>query len=390
MKIAILTYYESSDNYGQILQCFALQQYLLNLGHDAYLVKYSPKEEHPSKQKRIFNILKKIINITYIKKYIASKRLQREELELKSRNEKLNSQREFELFRKKYIKSTDNIYHSIDELKNNPPDADIYVCGSDQVWRDSLKQDNVAGWYLQFGKKDVQRISYAASIGRNIAKDEEEIFIRYLSAFDAISLREKKARDYCKTIGFHNAELVCDPTILLTSDYYQKNLKTKAILKEKPYVFFYILNIVSKDEFPWDVINQQIHNRGWEIKSVCSSGYYQARNIIPETDNILATVPEWIELIQNAEFIITSSFHGAVFSILFHKPFIVLPLKGDHADANDRIKSLLNELDLNSQLCFNGEDIIKAFDFSIDWDSVEDKIALLRQSGEKFIERNFV
>lgn len=388
MKIAILTYWESSDNYGQILQCFALQKYLNTLGHEVYLVKYSPSDGKSSAPILLTDIIKKIMSITHIRKYISARQFQKEELKLKEKNEELNTKREFELFRNQYIKLSETVYFSIDDLRDNPPDADMYICGSDQVWRDSVRQKNVAGWYLQFGKEEVLRISYAASIGRQILKDEEGIFKRYLSTFNAISLREKKSRDYCSRIGFTNAELVCDPTILLTNDYYRETLKIKTKTEELPYAFFYTLNILSKDDFPWEVVKQELQYRNWSIKSVVSSGYYQARSIIPETENILATVTEWIELIQNAEIIITSSFHGVVFSILFHKPFIALPLKGDHADANERIKSLLVDLNLISLFCFNDEEITRAFNYTINWDSVEYKLECLRKSGEAFIERN--
>lgn len=388
MKIAILTYWESSDNYGQILQCFALQRYLIDCGYDTYLVKYSPREQQVSIFRKIGQGFKRIIGLSQIKKYVALKKFQKEEYQLRTINEKQNVYRDFSNFRNHYIRSTEKIYYSINDLKNNPPEADLLICGSDQVWRDSLKIKNVAGWFLQFGNEKTRRISYAASVGRTIANSEREIFSRYLSKFNAISVREKATCEFCRQIGYDNTKLVCDPTLLLTGDYYKEIFEIPGCVDKNPYIFFYTLNILSKDEIAWDVIDKQRKRRKLAIKAVASSGYYQARSIIPGVENILATIPEWMTLILNAKYVVTTSFHGVVFSILFHKPFIAISLKGKYSDANNRIRDLLTELGLEACLCSDEEEIDSAFDSTINWETVEKKLEKYRERGIKFLERN--
>jgi hypothetical protein len=388
MKVAILTYWESSNNYGQILQCFALQRYLINLGIDAYLVKYSPASEKLVGKYKVLHLLKHVAKVLHLRKYIENKRFYKNEKRLKLINDKLNIQREFELFRKQYINSTDKIYHSIDELRADPPDAEVYICGSDQVWRDKLKFQNTAGWYLQFGKKNIKRISYAASIGRNINIDEKSIFVNYLKSFNAISLRERNALEYCKKIGYGNAQVVCDPTFLLTSNYYKDFFDIKLEDAIKPYIFFYTINVTSKEDILWDYIKQHIDENNWNIKAVSSTGYIQARDLIPENKTIQATVVMWLKMIYNSSFVITSSFHGVVFCILFHKPFIVIPLRGENSVANDRIKSLLSFVSLETCFCYDENELGLAFNQIIDWKSVDKKTDELRKSGEDFLKRN--
>lgn len=171
MRIGIITYWSSSDNYGQQLQCFALQKYLKGLGHDAYLIKYMPTSKVP--------LWRRIVR--FLKYHLLTPSGQKEKDKalamVSQKNELNNVKRDFIGFRAKYIVSTDIVYHSIKELRENPPTADVYICGSDQVWNNRLEDENTAGWFLDFGSPKTKRLSYAASIGREIETKE---YIRLL------------------------------------------------------------------------------------------------------------------------------------------------------------------------------------------------------------------
>ena len=158
MRIGIVTYWSSSDNYGQQLQCFALQKYLIGLGHDAYLIKYMPTSHIPLWRRIARSVKYRLLVSSEQKEKDRNTKL------ISERNKLLNCRRGFKEFRDKYIKSTEIVYRNIKELRNNPPDADIYICGSDQVWNNSLKDPDTAGWFLDFGKPTAKRVSYAASI----------------------------------------------------------------------------------------------------------------------------------------------------------------------------------------------------------------------------------
>lgn len=384
MKIAILTHCSTKDNYGQLLQGFALQYFLKSRGHDAYLLQYLPKYNIPVQQNpknKWFNWCKNLLNL---KKYIQARTNAKYEQRIMQYNRQNNLMRNFDDFRHRNIRMSAMSYTSIQELRNNPPEADVYICGSDQVWHDSLENPNVAGWYLQFGDKGTKRISYAASIGREIYLNEVDIFKKYLSTFDALSLREKKALTFCRNIGFSHAKLVCDPTLLLPLNLYRKIAHTRKH-SQNPFVFFYILNIRTKEELLWDSIEPIILTKKWEIKSVASSGYYPARNIIPENKNILATVEEWLQLIDNSSLVVSTSFHAIVFSIIFHKPFVSIPLRGNYSTANDRIYTLLENLGLEYRICNKKEDMENIINTPIDWILVDKKIKNMQQESIAFL-----
>lgn len=387
MKIAIFTYWTSSDNYGQLLQCYALQKYLRDKGYEAYLVRYSPISQNIRHNPTIWNKLKNV-KLKNLLPWVR-KRLKAEiayENHLRKLNKKLNLQRKFDEFRNSYLCVSEIIYHSIEELKANPPQADIYICGSDQVWHDSLLEPNVAGWYLQFGDSNIKRISYAASIGRNISLEEKDIFKTYLSKFDAISLREQNACNYVQNIGFTKAIVVADPTILLPIDEFTEIIPS-VLPNSDSYILFYTLNIRTSKEICWEEIYPIIKEENLKVKSVCSSGYYPARNIIPDCDNIQATIPEWISLIKGAQYIVTTSFHGIVFCIKLHKPFIAIPLTNEYSKSNVRLTSLLDFVGLSSQMYSQTSNIRELLHAKISWDIVDLKMNELRQKGINFLNK---
>lgn len=382
MRIGIVTYWSSSDNYGQQLQCFALQKYLIGLGHDTYLIKYMPTNHIP--------LWRRIARSIKYRLLVSSEQKEKDK-KLKlicERNNLLNCRRGFKEFRDKYIKSTEIVYRNIKELRNNPADADIYICGSDQVWNNSLKDPDTAGWFLDFGKPTVKRISYAASIGRDIDSSEINRFTKYLKNFNAISVREQKAYALCHQLGFDKSIIAIDPTLLLNSSVYDSiEIDSNGIdVAGEPYVFIYTLNIRTAEEIYWDDFQKIIAKNGLKIRSVSSSGYLPARELLPGVQNEQATIPEWLSLIKHSEYVITTSFHGVVFCLLYHKPFYAVLLNNEYSKGNDRIISLLEFLHLSNLIVSNSESLKQINFENIDWIDVDAMIALLRQKSTHFID----
>ena len=382
MRIGIVTYWSSSDNYGQQLQCFALQKYLIGLGHDAYLIKYMPTSHIPLWRRIARSVKYRLLVSSEQKEKDRNTKL------ISERNKLLNYRRGFKEFRDKYIKSTEIVYRNIKELRNNPPDADIYICGSDQVWNNSLKDPDTAGWFLDFGKPTAKRVSYAASIGRDIYSCEINRFTRYLKNFNAISVREQKAYALCHQLGFDKSIIAIDPTLLLnSSDYDLIELDSNGTnVAGKPYVFIYTLNIRTAEEIYWDDFQKIIAEDGLQIRSVSSSGYLPAQDLLPGIQNEQATIPEWLSLIKHSEYVITTSFHGVVFCLLYHKPFYAVLLNNEYSKGNDRIISLLESLDLSFLIISNKESLTQAGFDRIDWVEVDEKIVLLRKKSVHFID----
>lgn len=384
MQIGIITYWSSDDNYGQQLQCYALQRFLRDKKHNAFLIKYKPTAEQKSKWDKLkgISIGKLLDKLSSAKrKEIAINKL------LGNENKELNKARMFEKFRNDHLNTTEIEYHSIEELRQNPPEAEVYICGSDQVWNNSLHSKNTAGWYLDFGNPSIRRISYAASIGRNIEKGERSTFKTYLNHLNAISVRESSAQALCQSLGFSNVEVVGDPTLLLSANHYLSLCKDIP-KQEHPYLFMYMLNISTPEEIGWDKVSAYLQARSLDLKTVCSSGYLPARELIPDNRNILASIPEWIALIRDARYVITTSFHGMMFCILLHKPFLVMKLTNQYAKGNNRMTSLLATLGIEERIHNSSLPFDRQMENEINWTEVEKKLAALRNNSIKFIERN--
>lgn len=304
------------------------------------------------------------------------------------KNELNNVKRDFIGFRAKYIVSTDFVYHSIKELRENPPTADVYICGSDQVWNNRLEDENTAGWFLDFGSPKTKRLSYAASIGREIETKEYKTLEKYLKRFDAISVREQKANNLCHQLGFEKSIIAIDPTLLLcSSDYSALNSNIKLESSSKPYVFIYLLNIRNCGEIHWNEFNKMIQSDGFAVRVVASSGYLPAQNFLPGYQNEHATIPEWLSLIKHSEYVITTSFHGVVFCLLYHKPFYAVLLNNEYSKGNDRIASLLKSVGLNNRIVSSNSDINSVKAANISWEDVDAKLSELRKKSIDFLNR---
>jgi hypothetical protein len=337
MKIGIVTFWKSADNYGQILQCYALQKFLKNLGHDAFLIKDIPLK--PDKKKKLVHFLL----------HFSTKRVQSivSHRWRKWRYNRVNKlyDRCFEKFKFQYINSTDREY-SIEMLKKTPPYADVYICGSDQIWNSASPI-----YFLDFGDDDIKRIAYAPSFG--ITKNNDSSYFKqiavWLKRFDVVTVREQRGIEICKKLGCDNASCAPDPTLLLSEFDYVQIAKPIDIPKGK-YIFLYFLgnstsiNIKSIYEFA--------KRKKLEIIYVASQGH------IDKYPKRYPTIEQWIFLIKNAEYIITNSFHGTVFSIIMNKKFLVTLLKSTYSEINDRIYTLLDNYKLDDRI-FSTIDLIE-------------------------------
>ncbi len=347
MKIGIMTFWWSNDNYGQLLQCYALQKYLRNMGHDAFVIKYNhssdiKKNSFASKFVKAFNPKEFIKHLMYLHSKAAVKREQK----------KFN--REFSDFRSKYIHMSQNEYSSYQELKLNPPVADAYIVGSDQVWcfrTNTLSRfrNPLHAYFLDFGMPETKRISYAASWGRTqIDFDYQQEISSMLKNFDYISVREESGINLCRKCGCLGAEWVCDPTLLLSAQNYRTLYKENKIRKpEKAFVFLYLLN--NTQDF--DIQNVYDFAASKKLDIV----YVTGNNVIDNHKKYFATIPEWLWLVDNANYVITNSFHCAVFSTIFHKAFGVIKLKGNKEESNTRFESLFKFLETGNRYLFEND-----------------------------------
>lgn len=386
MRIGIITCWQSDDNYGQQMQMFALQHYFRSQGHDAYLIRFSPN--NASKMQTIKAYIKQPIKniVKHFSKSLREKmQIEKELKNLSEINKEQNKKRYFVEFRSEFINMTDKIYRSSEELMSDPPIADAYITGSDQVWYDPLTLPKAKCFFLQFGSPNIVRISYAASIGRELKHEELPVFSNWLKTFNAISVREESARQQCIKAGFTNTRLCIDPTLLLPVEYYSKIECQSQLQYLNSYLFMYILNISSAEEIAWKRVKEYIDEKELDLKTVASSGYEPARELIPNNKNILATIPDWLRMIRNANSVVTTSFHGVVFSILYHRPFLAVLLTNEHSKANTRFLNLLGQLGLTERIYDKNKPFAIQMDAKIDWMSVDGKISKLSNEGKEFL-----
>lgn len=376
MKIGAVTFWHGNDNYGMILQCWALQTYLRKLGHDPFVIRYNPIGCFP---KRWLKALIKRIKCFVSKSF--REEVRKENLLIA---EKVfhYPERKFEEFREQYLTFSKLEYHYIEKLRMFPPNADCYICGSDQIWAGSLKSRNTWGYYLGFGKSNTKRIAYAPSFGYNLnTKDSIKLLGKALSRFDAISCREWNGVDLCKEHGYE-ATKVEDPTLLLTAEDYA------SIMSEKlydNYIFIYSLNIEKPEDIYWEDIKSAYPNH--KIVVTPSSGFIPGREIFgDEVEYRYATPGEWLSLIAHSDLVVTSSFHGIVFSILFNKKFAFVPLKGKREATNNRVLDLLSELDCLSATVISDSDHERLKSTEYRWDSINQGIKMKVADSKKFLD----
>lgn len=347
MKIGIMTFWMSKENYGQILQMYALSSFLTMLGHETFIVKYDGSDDI-SMQKSIFNRLSKVIKdpskiIDYIKTQ-KRKRIIEDDLAVHDC--------EFDVFKNKYFKWS-KLYVNYSDLKSDPPEADAFICGSDMIWTENSMP---APYFLEF-VTNAKKIAYAPSFGANHISDMYKAQIKlYLDTFSLITTREESGVEICKQLGF-NAYWVVDPTGLLTASDYSKIEETINI--DKKYIFMYLLG---HDTYvPLCDIKKFADKNEFSLIYRASQG---RRDNLPKS---YLTINQWIYAIHHAEYIITNSFHGCMFCVIFKKKFLYLPLINKSKASNERAFSLLNKLNLYDRI-YRG-DFSKICD-DIDYDKV--------------------
>jgi hypothetical protein len=368
MKIGIMTFWRSSDNYGQLLQCYALQKYLRDAGHYAYLIRYDPRNDY-LKTSFWENILKtfnpvKLSRFIYhkLRKYIIYGNI-----------EKTNSLRKFAGFREQHIKQSEKIYYSYHELRENPPEADVYISGSDQIWNpDWILFENtssqVKAYFLDFGDTKKKRIAYAASFGKESVSDDfmQEI-TPLLKKFDYVSVRERSGLDICRQCGV-KAEWVPDPALLLSVNDYRALCVHETISNiEKPYCFLYMLS--NACAFPVKAVYDWAERKNLEIIYVSGNSQHDRYK------KVYATIPEWLYLIDSAEYVITNSFHCSLFSLIFQKRLGVIPLTGIHIGMNSRFDSLFEMFEVKQRYIDNSFEVL---DTDIDWDKVGNRLKKIK------------
>lgn len=371
MKIGIVTFYRAI-NYGAMLQAFALMRHLQQLGHEVEFIAH----------RRL------ITRRTPLWRCLVSKRLS------SIRGRLCN------YFRSSIMEFTDRFPQSLpcstsEQLSEVAAHYDAVIVGSDQMWNPLwCSQNYLPLVMLGFVPDFVKRIAYAVSFGNNEwrADQNREEAGRLMRRFDAVSVREGRGVELVKEVsGREDALCILDPTLLFSGEQYIRLLSLDAIKQNNrgSYVFEYFLEEWTPKSVISSIERQVVETfPGLEVRS----DKVPEKSIIGRMLYFLGVstkipVPDWVNEIRNSSFVVTNSFHGVVFSIVFHKPFAVVLLKGKMACMNDRITSLLDVLNISGRELdvSRTSDLERVKSNRISWEEVDNRVKHLKKClNERF------
>lgn len=353
--VGLLTFHNSNNNYGAVLQTYATYTVLSKMGYNPLIINLN------------FNKTKKKSSLLPTKQEI-------KDILIPS---------QFEKFRKKNLSQITREVSCFEDLANVSKNIKYFIVGSDQVWRPKFTKDAATNFFLDFVPSNANRIAYAPSFGIDKWEGSVELTSKIKSEikkFKAISVREYSGVKICKNIFDVSAEHVLDPTMLLSqSDYQKLEVGEKSNNVSTKYIASYFVN----DKL-WkkDLTDQLADTAKFENIDI----FGKDRSYIFKKYFIFKSISQWLKCIKNSEVVITDSYHCTIFSIIFRKKFIVLPNKwGGLA----RIEDLLSKFNLKNRLLegTSVEDIVKLLNSDIDFDDVSKKISIEREKSLNFLKR---
>lgn len=304
MKITTITCHDVY-NVGASLQAYALVTYLGSLGYEAEIIDYKPNYlsnhyplwglNNPAYDKPV---LRELYNLAKLPGRIKARYSKRK--------------KSFDAFTRDYLPKTEQRYTSNDDLKQNPPEADVYFAGSDQIWNCFFHNGKDPAFYLDFAPAGSVKASYAASFATEDVAEEWKPQVRqWLSGLDYISVRESSGVEIVDRLGIPGAVQVLDPVFLLNREAWSA-IEQKPEHME-PYVLLYDFD--RNPEMVQFAKTLAIEN-GWKLYSVLSCEKCD-RCFSQEGPRM------FVGLVHHAEFVVSNSFHATAFSLIFQKQFVV-------------------------------------------------------------------
>lgn len=353
MKIGVISSYacvRSANNYGALLQYFALQCYLLRRGHEPYWIK----SVLPQSSLRLF--------ARHMKNYRS----------LRLVGAFYKCHKTFEDFQRRYLLVTHREYQGNADLSKDCPLADFYITGSDQVWGADLKEN-----YLCFVTDCKQKIAYAASFGRDqIDSIQMATITPWIRDFAHVSVREASGVDICRSMGV-NALHLLDPTLLIDADAYpgekfsgMKNLLT-----------CYFLNVTDIRLIRLDEIRKYAADEG--LKPLIMSCQYSER-FFNKSELEMPSPEKFLQNYRDAKCVVTNTFHGTVFAIIFRKQFATILQSGASSKQNTRMLSLLEMFGLEERIWVGDSKLADIMVKPINWSDVELRLEAYQRNTDQF------
>ncbi len=337
-KVGIATFIDSI-NYGALLQAYALGQYLSSTDCQVYYITSKDIKSSAS-----YIGIKKLFY-----ELIAQKRISAKETT-------------FSKFRDKYFALIDNVEA-----------LDILICGSDQIWNIQITEGYDS---VYWGEGCKCSIGYAVSCGElELLKDTIDIFREKVKNFSAISVRENDLARLTSEVFGKKCSVVCDPSLLLTASDYEKISNPIRLIK-KDYVLIYQMG---KNSFLYSVAKKIAKKKGLRIIEINNNMFDYLFKFYPRFYS--RSVEDFLALFRDASYIVTNSFHGTVFSLIYQKPFYSIKSKSRNA----RIIDLLSRIGLEERILEMAQNIEQFIPIDINYEEVNVELERFIKESKQFL-----
>lgn len=339
--VGIINFHYENYNYGANLVAYSLSEAVKKVGYNPYIIDFDPFKE--------FDPLERYRTIEFLN------------------------------FRKKYLNMTPR-FRNKDELNILTDYLDMYITGSDQVWRKQITGANIETYFLDFAKGK-NKISYAASFGTNDFEgneEETEDCKVLLKSFYNISVREEEGQKILSNRFDQESTLVLDPTLLLKKEEYEK-LITETYDEKIDVAVYFVMDHENT------ILNDKNFARLFPKKKIV--------NIKGNTETLGTTtifkynsISKWLDGIRKCEYLVTDSYHGVIFGTIFHKKIICI---GKKSKALSRFKTLFNNLKGNLEsIIFSSLNSVKSTETAINYEEIDANIEKLRESSFAFLQNS--
>lgn len=351
MKIGILTFHRA-HNYGAVLQCYALQEVLKSMGHEVWIIDY--RQPHTEK---VYKVLSMDNALNCIEKPIRFLRY------FKNTPKRITRKKHFESFNANYLHITKPCTNNI------PTDFDCYIIGSDQLWSKQCLGGIFDEVFLGSFKRNSQSklIGYAISSNQESLNSLEDKRIKTLiENFSLFSMREERNAKLAEQKTGVNIDRCLDPTLLTNTKVWDKITNSKWANEDYILIYQvrYPLNQPKYLEEKADELSKQFNN--CKVINISSAIY---------------SVEDFLSLFKYAKYVVTTSFHATVFSVVFETPFYAIKLKDGH---DDRYENLLNQIGAN-EMCVDMD--FKPIKKEIDFRPIKEKLKVIQEQSLSFLKR---
>lgn len=379
-KVGIVSCY-FKHNYGSMLQAYATQKILDDMNIENETINIDKNIDFSNGKKKYY--MGQVLNFQFIKSKLGMIKLKLDKKINKNLGKNISIRdKKYEEFRKTFrLTEPYKTYAELNEKAEK--DYSSVIVGSDQLW---LPVNVVADYYtLNWVPEDINKISFSTSFGVSIIPEKyKEAYKKFLNRINYLSTREVAGQKIIKELTGRDATLVCDPTLLFNKDEWMSIQKEEPIIKGK-YIFCYFLG---KNIEHRKFAERLKEKTGYKIVSLNHADEYVKYSDVFADETPYDVGPaEFLNMIRNAEYVCTDSFHGTVFSLINNVKFFTFRRYSNKSkvSTNSRIDSLLGIVNLKERLINGDEDVEKEIEKKIDFENVNIKLEEFRSKSKEFL-----